>query len=409
MRFYLLDSAMIEPHGHHDHFARGFLKVAGEYDCEPVVCAHRTVKESLQSQVQARPTFSNSMYWSASSDPYDGPLTDFRVRNARFVRDLDALKGAVSDDDVLLLPTAIPAELFGLAQWIQANGLKPRLAAYFHRAEPGPLTPGGLTPALLRTAARHVGQAQPADLWVGATNRKLGEALSPIIGRELHVAPSVTFYNDAPVPPPRPLDGRPLRIGFLGSARGEKGYDVIPDLIRAASAAQLPMRFFVQCHGFDRPLVEKYQALRDEPQVELFGRWLTDEEMVRLVDHVDIVAMPYDRARYASMVSGVFTLAVGHGKPALAPSGTWMAEQIEAGEAVGLVYDGEDVDAVLDALRRMAADLPALSRRAVEAAPLWRRDNSGETLVRRLFDWAGVRPRTATAAAPMAATAGTAP
>jgi hypothetical protein len=395
MRFYLLDSAMVAPHGHHDHFARGFLKVAEGYDCEPVVCAHKGIKETLQKQLRARPTFTTSMYARLSTDPYDGPLTDFRMRTRTFIQDLGALAGAVSAEDVLLLPTANAAELHALGQWIQQNGVAPKVAAYFHRAEPGPLTPGALTPALLRTATRSIIEARPSGYWLGATNRKLGEALGSIMARPVHVAPSVTFYNDAPVLPPEPLEGRAIRVGFLGSGRGEKGADVIPELITAAAAADLPLRFVVQCHGYDRDLMERYHSLRQQPRVELLESWVTDEAMVSLVDSLDIVAMPYQRARYASMVSGVFTLAVGHGKPALVPSGTWMADQIESGDAVGVVYDGDDVNAVLDALRAMSADLAALSRRAGEAAPRWRRRFSGETMVRHLMHWAGVSSRPA--------------
>ena len=73
------------------------------------------------------------------------------------------------------------------------------------------------------------------------------------------------------------------------------------------------------------------------------------------------------------------------GRPAVVPAGTWMGDQVAAGRAAGLAYEGDDPATIAVEVMRAAASLPDLAALAREHAPAWQRTRTCDPF----FDWLG--------------------
>lgn len=386
-KIYLLDSGLVRSRGHDDHFARGFLRCAAGCTCEVEVLAHRNASEDIRSQTGARGVFSRSIYGMRWSDPFDGMLTNFHDHARSFARDLESAALPLEEDDVLFLPTATPHELAGVGLWLQQRRAAVKVAALFHWGGAKSHQPGTWAGAFLRMAAKSLDAANPKAVWIGATQQALADDIAPVVGRSVHVMPSLTFFGEGAAGKPRPRTERPL-IGALGGIRPAKASHLLPEIIATALRDGVYARFVVQCHD-GQGVPEEYQRLAAHPQVTVLDRWLNEAEMDRLLTELDVALMPYSRSTYAGMVSGTFTLAAGYGIPCVVPSATWMAERLRGGEAAGVAYDGEGAAVVLGALKSLLSRLDAHRDRARILAEAWRRRYSAENTVRAVMTWAG--------------------
>ena len=382
MRFHLLDNGMAHPHGHHDHFARGFLQAMRERGCGVEIYAQARVSPELREELGAKPVFGVSQYIPLSADPFDGPLADFLARRRALAEDLKVLDGAVGADDVLLLPTATPALLAAVQHWREASLRKPRIAALFH-STPEPWAPGTLWPALYRNAAKPLIGETSSSFWVGATNQALAARLRPVFGRPVNVMDSLTWYSQPSEPLAR--DDGEVRVGFIGTARKSKGGAFTPEIVRLGLERPTRYRFIVQTHGSEAD--QLYLPMAHEPRLEVHSEWLDEDAFVAMVRSLDMVVLPYERERYKPMVSGVLAVAAGYGVPCVAPTGTWMADQIEAGLAAGISFRGSRPAAVVDAIDRLTADLAAHRQAAAATAPAARERFSIDRFADRLTRW----------------------
>lgn len=267
MRLIILDSALLKAEGHHEHFASGsmhYLEAAGG---ETLILGHRCVADELRHSLGARPVFSNSLYDGLSDDPYDGALTDFNIRAELFHQDLVASGISLSDSDLILLPTATPGEVMGLARWLDTKETRPKVALIYHWGTSTWFRPGMLHPALHRTALKSLCATRPGDVRISATHDGLASALATLAEQTVTIA-SATFFrtDDHPAADDRvgdPSDRRPV-IGIFGGLRKVKGLELLPRIVRASIDRNLPAHWLIQCHR-SSGLPAEYEELRDSP------------------------------------------------------------------------------------------------------------------------------------------------
>jgi glycosyltransferase involved in cell wall biosynthesis len=386
MRVVILDPAIRQRHGHHDHFVRGLLREAEGYACSVEVLASRRVEPELRQALGAQPVFRISQHDVDPDDPYAGELMGHFQRSKSFAEDLSAASFEIRDDDLLIMPSAAAAELAGLGVHLRAIRQNPRLAAIFHRA--GSMAQGSVAAATLRLAV----QAEPISsgrTWFGATTPELQAVLSPVLAQPVEPAPWVNwFLEDAHE---APEDGV-VRVGFLGTLRTEKGSAAISPLVHALAQPDATRRFVIQVHGLPK-IPQDIAALADRADVELLTEWLPDEAMDRLVRSMDLLILPYDRSVYRTAASGLLTLAGAYGVPVVMPSDTWMSAQLEAGRVAGFAYEEDPVSSIAAAAERALQALPELRRRARSQVDYWLQNYSGRGLVERIFSWAEVPRR----------------
>lgn len=185
------------------------------------------------------------------------------------------------------------------------------------------------------------------------------------------------FSTSRPVEAASPQEG-PIRIGFFGEARAEKGFDAFH---HAASALGDSLKdratFFTQCYSTDMNLSPEIRAAHGFFWSENYLKHnrtrdiLDDDEYGKELTACDVLVVPHRVPRYSRRGSGIFVDGVVHDKVMIVRSGTWMSHICPGELAVTFSHDQDLQDAIL---------------RAVEVAECRRRTRPGKNATRALFD-----------------------
>jgi len=182
----------------------------------------------------------------------------------------------------------------------------------------------------------------------------------------------------------------PLRVVYLGDARDEKGFHLLPDVVAAVGRrffTEARARFIIQANigaaGSSPPLVEARTRLAAYPesQVQLLTEQLSISEFHELMSTADIVVLPYDPEAYRRRSSGILVQALAAGRLVVVPADTWMATQVDRDAAITFASDKVLPDAVVAAIERW----PELAKRAQERRASWRAQHNAAHLVARIL------------------------
>jgi glycosyltransferase involved in cell wall biosynthesis len=102
-----------------------------------------------------------------------------------------------------------------------------------------------------------------------------------------------------------------------------------------------------------------------------------------LLAHCDLVLLPYERTTYRKRASGPFIEASVMGRPTVVPADSWMGDQVAAGKAAGVVYEGSDPAAIAAAVMQAAMTLPHLAGLARKHSPVWKNSRTCDPFL----DW----------------------
>lgn len=135
-----------------------------------------------------------------------------------------------------------------------------------------------------------------------------------------------------------PATAPKLTMGYLGDARDEKGYPLLPRIVEACAArANLYSEIcFLFQSNFNVPGGEQGSAYAHgllkqygDAQVELVYGPFDSAAYQALLHRMDIVLIPYNSLNYSARSSGVLMEALSLGLPVLVPAGSWMAGLME--------------------------------------------------------------------------------
>lgn len=182
-----------------------------------------------------------------------------------------------------------------------------------------------------------------------------------------------------------------LTLGYLGDARGAKGFQLLPALISRVLAAR-DVRFLIQCppaRGGETDAqreIERLKQLRPlyGDRLTLIEERLTREGYRTALSAMDIVLVPYTAPQYLYSTSGVFAEAAAAGKPTVAPAPSWMNDELKA-RGAGIVYARGDSEALNAATLSAIDQLGVLSDRARRSAASCRAYYSARTVIETLF------------------------
>jgi glycosyltransferase involved in cell wall biosynthesis len=386
MRFIVLDSGLRGKHGHHDRFARGFFKVMDGAGIAVRYLAMVAIEPDLARDCNATPFFNTHFYARLSTDRFDGLTVDAALRARSFENDLDKLGAEeVTDDDVVLMPTAGPAEIVALLKWRKKRGLKMRVAFLVHRPTAyayQDIKVGSQLCSLWRSVHRSLKDIDHDQFKVIAMTQGLADRLTTLLEVPVYIQNSEQFTNRPTTPPVARHDGR-LSVGFLGPIRHNKNLESVDQIAIEARALGLKLELVVQPEGCEGPVAEA----GDVTIRRLLG-WIDDDGFEDLIASLDLVALPYERSAYHIASSGICANAIALGRPVIVPSDTWMASMVEQGLASGVVYTGEGAAVIAAAIEEASRDIDRLRGQALERAPSWRRKFSGEGAARNLRVWA---------------------
>ena len=386
-RIALLDSGLSRRMGHHAHFGHGLAQLCTEQGIPLVILARKQVDAKLMADLaNAKAVFARSLYEVfAQGDIFDQDWNDYRTGRRLYAEDLDQSGFVPQGSGLFWMPTARPREIAGFADWLLKHEARPQVVIGFHLFM-RPMEPGSVEGLVHRLATNRLIEAVGHErIFPYATNLPLARRLAAAMRLGIYLAPLPHFYGPpaAPVaPPPLPPGDGPL-IASVGVPRARKLGVPLPDIVRSALSRHPDLRFVIQVNEVESN--GDLTALEKLRQVKLVKGWLEDDAFAALIQAADALLLPYQRDRYAENISGPFAFAAAYGRPAIVPSGTWMAERIARKQAAGIAYKRDEavIDAITVALDRRAQ----LHTQASKLAERWRAWD-GKALLRAVRQWA---------------------
>lgn len=318
-----------------------------------------------------------------------------------FKRDLERLLAltAAGPNDFLLLGTAHAREI--LAVQLVADRLGPARAPWFHLEFRHPLFQTDPSDAECETSANIRMQKAFLSLYEssGPSDRikfftdteELSEDYQRIAAVPFGVLP-IPFRAEL-IAAPQNVPGRPLRLGYLGEPRDEKGFPwlgrLIEDLMEdyvLTGRVEFVFQANISAPQYNPQSASEIEILKNYPPnyVRLVGldAPLSPEQYYALVSEMDAVLAPYDRNRYRACSSGTLAEAIAGGRPAIVPTKSWLSARLPAG--AGLAFD--DYDSFVESVKRLVENYQTYQACAESSRAAWLADHAPDRLIEVLLE-----------------------
>jgi hypothetical protein len=369
MRLVILDPGLKEFSGHHFNYNGAIL---GE-------CRVRGIDLSIYTSIQctpdvlealpATPCFEASTYDMQEIATRKEMETKFSFMNAILERDLMAhVTRDLGAEDLVLFLTTTVFQVVGVLNWYSTLvDPKPAICMQFMH-HPWYL---GLTsdPDFCTTLQQQSMAAWQASghsrVRFAADNELLAGFLHRISGMPILLLPMPIRYP--PLPGPAASRSGPVRFGFLGDGRPEKGLHHFVTAALLQKDAPLPeAEFFI--HVSNQHGRNAGEILRDVPNCQVLCRQVSNGDYWKLVGSCDVVVLPYDPRFYHIRGSGIVFEAMGMGKPVIVTAGSCLDWLVAKHGGAGLRCEG-DGRSLLQAVEVIARDFHDFAVFAKGAAP----------------------------------------
>ncbi len=187
----------------------------------------------------------------------------------------------------------------------------------------------------------------------------------------------------------------PIKIVYLGQARRNKGFGLLPDAIASAQAAGEGRGVMFHLQAADHDFTPKdWEALYGRLTrlgARLIDSALNEIEYEALLDSADVVIIPYLQQHYDSQTSGILAEAIGAGKPVIVPINTWMEQQV-AGRGNATTFVPGDPLSLGDAIVSMVRNFDDHKAAAIELSGPWLAHHNAKRFIETI-DRPEPRPR----------------
>lgn len=359
-RFVLLDPTLCTEMGHHYHYAQHVLSGARVCGYDTVAAVNRSL-EVWMSEAEIVHAVYWYDFWGRKTDGTGtrqaGPAaSEHFVRQTRWVIETESL-GAT---DEIFVPNISDADLAELSKWIssQGGGAGPRWHLFVRHDLPDGDHTRIRAMQVLHEAFGPDRVRFYTDTAALAAQHK-NSAGVPVVVLPIPIAA-------APKPPRQHVRSGPLRVVYLGDARVEKGYHLLPDLVRRCEEGVRlgGMVFTIQAAGSSAdPRCEgataELQELEHTGAVHLLHEKLGTEQYESLLHGADVILALYEPLAYRRRSSHVVVEGLCDGKAVLITRGCASAELLPK-ECPWLC---DDVAQAAERLRELSV--------AVNAEALW--------------------------------------
>jgi hypothetical protein len=369
-KFILIDHSLHSVGGHHFEYALHVLRAAERAGFEIWLAANRKLRESdkLPAHWKIRPVYQLTTYtrhrYSAEIERDEaspshwlsrlvGEWWSDRRRSRRaiaFARDTATLfdELVLEPGDQVFIPTLSELDLLGLAQYLAHDARTRRVDWHlqfhypiFTGCEPDYASQDSKTQRLRRVYNQALLLAADHRLYFYTTTDQLTaqqNRLGVVPFQTLPYPANPALQSACSQPAERPA---PLRVAYLGDARHEKGYHLLPAIVerlwrdyvetdRVRFVVQSNIQFAQPARGDDLEVVESVAALRRLPphKLTILDEPAESQEFSRRLLATDIGLLLYDRRPYFSRCSGLLVELLSAAAPVLVSAGCWMADQL---------------------------------------------------------------------------------
>jgi hypothetical protein len=366
-RWHILDGGLRHEIGHSLGQAQALVRALGRRGIGVAVYSHALADKSRLGGLEVLPFFRTDPQSHEFGDDIAGELEDFVLLNTITRTDLARLeRAAMGPDDIAFFSTVTMNQLLAIVQWADAfePGRGPKIVLrLLMPPQWSPLSRAVTRPGVYyRYAWRARRRERPARLFLGAETAAMARAYAPLFDGEPAVLPMIVDVPaGASAAAGAALAGRQegeTLLCYLGNARAERGFALLPEIVARCRAAGRRLRFFIQSDRDAEQLAQTERELAAVPEVRLHQGQLDAVRYHSLLAAADLVLLPYHPLRYQLRGSGVYSEATLAGSPVLVPAGTWMAAEVEreGNGAAFAEFRAEAVaSAVVGALPRLAA------------------------------------------------------
>ncbi len=391
-RWFLADPSLVDSAG---HCARYLLSLAGPLRRRGEVVhvlGNRTIDQSAADLADCEPAFALRCEDMPIIPGVDSAsptgIESLRRRRANLLRsDLDHVSDRhhLTSADVLLINSLRHWSLEDVVEWLEAQtpDRRPLVVLVLHYTPFPQANVRDSTTAAYRDGFKAIANSAVGErILVCTDSERLAAQYTSLSDVPVHVLP----IPHGPTATAHVRDGAaPLSVGFAGEARHDKGYHLLPQVVRKIleeePARNIVFDFQAYWHGADGQLDwTVHDQFRSLEAVRLLCTPLSEEDYEAFIAGVDLMLIPYLHGPYHAQTSGVYCEAAAMGTPVVIPRNTWMADQV-ARNGGGVMFDAGDADSLARAALEAIRDFSALSQSAREAAPAWRAFHNAENLV----------------------------
>lgn len=329
-RFFLAEPSLTSVSGHCWSYLRSLIEPVRHAGFEPVLLGHRNVDPRLARRENIVPIFER---WC---DERIGDHETTLAAHRRSIRaDLTRIskRHRIGSQDFVLINTLRHWALAGVVDWLESMRprSRPRVALVLHfTAQSDPNGSAEMRPFYEEAFVRIERSPSRDCIRLLADSEELIDEYRDINDRlDFHLAP-IPHIPHLPDRDHEPASK--LNVGYIGEARENKGFQLLPHVVRRASEHASAVHFHIHSFCHDPQSIFYRQAIAGlrGPHVTLYPEKLDDDEYTRFLDALDIVILPYTLHNYHSQTSGVFAEAMAMGKSVIVPRGSWMARQVNA-------------------------------------------------------------------------------
>jgi glycosyltransferase involved in cell wall biosynthesis len=382
----LVDNNLCDRVGHHFNYALALRQQCATQGVSFLALVKRGAREDVVKALGAVDVFSVGIHEPSPANPYPpewGGLRssyDFLQGGDNFSQELYAgLEQRARPGDVVFLPNATPRQLMGLAlllaRWPACRELRyVVMLRYSNFHAIGPTTDRKVhhdkevAAKYQLTIERLMNLDRQGSIRLATDSHELASEYGAITRHPVEVLPIPhTAEAASPVLPqdiPAKSVGR-VRLVFLGDARDEKGFELLPGLLRSCvtNPALAKVEFVVQAFVSSQYHLRMMVVIREleqlqRPNVTLIKKSLSAESYQALLASADVVLVPYDAVTYRARTSGPFVEAICANKPVVVPGDSWMSRQL-ADSAAGVPFVSGKADDLARAVLALLLNLPA--------------------------------------------------
>lgn len=385
-----VDSGLAHNLGHHAQSCRAIVAGMRSAGQEVAVYGHSQTHLDLSAELGIRPTFRISPYDHPHPCQVAGWLHDFLSIGGQTMADLSSV---APDGSAVYWNSARPAQLFAVVSYLMRHPNSRAVVEFGVGTGLNVAVDGGQLKASFpppaenadATLYRYCSFLLTDDIRPRLTLATFSARSSELFSQLLD-CPVQTF----PVPRDGPEVARirglsgPLTIAVLGHQRGEKGYHLVPDIVRRvleyAKWQTRPVRFLIH-NGAAAGMPEEQKAVR-QLQAEYPDLIDVDERMAdgvvwqELLDRSSLIVCPYNPASFYERYSAVVCEAVANGIPLIVPKDTTLAE-MALGLGGGFVYPTWDAPTISASIISGIETFEVLAACAADGVGKWKAAHGG--------------------------------
>lgn len=344
---------------------------------------------------RVEPFFSCDLYQGASLGTCSWDFDTWLSVSDALSRDLRAIPSAYLDAaNVILLPAITQYHMPVLCSWLNEvmsrhGHLRVAIQLMFAPTWTAWDQISLAGPQLYREAWRRLSGMDPGRVGLFAENEATANVYRNLLDHEVSILPHPVDWSGLTVSTNVGRAGQPVRAAFLGYAKQEKGFHLLPSALEGLSEATrrgLEVAVQVNHSGYDPTTIAADEALRSTGGVgvKLLEGSLSASEYHKWLNWADALIMPYSPELYATRGSGLLVEAGGTGKIVVTSAQTDPGRAIEAGEIAGVTFSSYSAEGLSDALTRLVAARSELLPKAHALAAEWRSRHTGAGYLERL-------------------------